>query len=97
MSSSKENFLVATDYGMLLYVKHPDGDIERNWIDAVPDTRRFLYKVTELSYVDLLKNLIIHYRSRINKKLSKPRYHANMEKPYLHDKQITDLVQYKNE
>ena len=99
MHSSKTiHSIQSTEYGLVQYVKHHDEDIERNWIDAVSGCKCFLRKVSSLSRVDILKNLIIHYKSRIKKRLSDGKHLGKIEKPYyIHDKQITDIVQYKNE
>ena len=76
------------DYGLVAYVKHPDGDIERNWINAVPNLKRMLYSSTTLSSWRILRNLYIHYRSRIKKRFFNKNVGLSAS-IYRHEKQLS--------
>lgn len=93
MSTQEVNRFVPTDYGGVVYVKHPVYDIERRWIDNVPGLNKFLYKSIAMSVVDIVKNILIHYRSRIMKKFVNNNSIDTIH-VYRHDKQTKDLNMY---
>lgn len=83
------NRLVEKSWGGHIYVNFPINDIERHWINAVPGLSSYFYQHTTLSWFEIFRNLLIHYKSRIKKKFRKRVVINNI---YIHPKQYNNFI-----
>lgn len=57
---------------LFAYVRRmKNGKVERHWINEIPGLRSFLYNSISLKWYQILKNLMIHYRSVLMKRIRK--------------------------
>ena len=70
MSSDQGNSMHIEESGSgVCLIKQPENDFVRKWIDAVPGLQKYLYSVSNLGRMEILKNIYICYKKKIIKRL----------------------------
>lgn len=70
LSSDSDNRMILDESGCgECFIRQPENDFVRKWIDAVPGLAKYLYSVSTLRRSEIARNIFLCYKKKVIKKL----------------------------